>query len=186
MADYHYVSTGSCKHDRAGLGPRSADWNTCPPVPRRPRGQTWRRRRTQRRRPGPLSDQGTPAAAAAFEATITGWFRAGAGIAGRGGAGRNRRWDLEQKGEVTSARYTWDVRTTKPWMNLAAPIARPLFTWNSKGVMWRPARVWPLPSGPLVEPSSPPPPRGCVRCGGRPGSVDSVAASPQGAVDRTA
>ena len=25
--------------------------------------------------------------------------------------------------------------TTKPWMNLVAPIARPLFTWNSKGVM---------------------------------------------------
>jgi len=27
------------------------------------------------------------------------------------------------------------ARTTKPWMNLTAPIARPLFTWNSKGVM---------------------------------------------------
>jgi carbon monoxide dehydrogenase subunit G len=45
------------------------------------------------------------------------------------------RWSLTQQGEVTTARYTWDVRTTKSWMNLLAPIARPLFTWNSKGVM---------------------------------------------------
>jgi hypothetical protein len=27
------------------------------------------------------------------------------------------------------------VRTTRPWMNLLAPIARPVFTWNSRGVM---------------------------------------------------
>ena len=27
------------------------------------------------------------------------------------------------------------MRTTKPWMNLVAPVARPLFAWNSKGVM---------------------------------------------------
>jgi hypothetical protein len=45
------------------------------------------------------------------------------------------RWSFEQHGEVTTARYTWDVRTTRPWMNLLAPLARPLFTWNSKGVM---------------------------------------------------
>jgi hypothetical protein len=42
------------------------------------------------------------------------------------------RWELQQHGDVTSVRYTWDVRTTRPWMNLAAPLARPLFTWNSK------------------------------------------------------
>jgi uncharacterized protein YndB with AHSA1/START domain len=45
------------------------------------------------------------------------------------------RWLLEQHGEVTTARYTWDVRTTRPWMNLLAPVARPIFTWNSRGVM---------------------------------------------------
>jgi uncharacterized protein YndB with AHSA1/START domain len=45
------------------------------------------------------------------------------------------RWLLEQRGEVTTARYTWDVRTTRPWMNLLAPVARPIFTWNSRGVM---------------------------------------------------
>jgi hypothetical protein len=45
------------------------------------------------------------------------------------------RWSLTQQGEVTTVRYTWDVRTTRLWMNLLAPIARPIFTWNSKGVM---------------------------------------------------
>jgi carbon monoxide dehydrogenase subunit G len=45
------------------------------------------------------------------------------------------RWLLDQQGEITTVRYLWDVRTTKPWMNLLAPIARPIFTWNSKGVM---------------------------------------------------
>jgi carbon monoxide dehydrogenase subunit G len=44
-------------------------------------------------------------------------------------------WSLEQQDEVTTARYSWDVRTTRPWMNLLAPLARPLFTWNSRGVM---------------------------------------------------
>jgi hypothetical protein len=42
---------------------------------------------------------------------------------------------LDQQGEVTTVRYTWDVRTTRPWMNLLAPLARPLFAWNSRGVM---------------------------------------------------
>jgi uncharacterized protein YndB with AHSA1/START domain len=45
------------------------------------------------------------------------------------------RWELQQQGEVTTVRYLWDVQTTRPWMNLVAPVARPLFTWNSKGVM---------------------------------------------------
>ena len=72
----------------------------------------------------------------AFEATITRVvpprelkLQADGDLAGTG------RWELQQQGEVTSVRYTWEVRTTKPWMNLAAPLARPLFTWNSKGVM---------------------------------------------------
>ena len=45
------------------------------------------------------------------------------------------RWSLDQQGEVTTARYAWDVRTTRPWMNLLAPLTRPLFAWNSRGVM---------------------------------------------------
>jgi uncharacterized protein YndB with AHSA1/START domain len=72
----------------------------------------------------------------AFEATITRVvppreleLRAEGELAGTG------RWEIEQRAEVTSVRYTWDVRTTKAWMNLAAPVARPLFTWNTRGVL---------------------------------------------------
>jgi uncharacterized protein YndB with AHSA1/START domain len=71
----------------------------------------------------------------AFEATITrvdppreAELRAEGDLAGTG------RWLLNQQGEVTTARYLWDVHTTKAWMNLVAPVARPLFTWNSRGV----------------------------------------------------
>jgi hypothetical protein len=45
------------------------------------------------------------------------------------------RWTLSQQGAVTTAQYTWDVRTTKRWMNLLAPLARPIFAWNHDGVM---------------------------------------------------
>jgi uncharacterized protein YndB with AHSA1/START domain len=72
----------------------------------------------------------------AFEATIArvdppreAELRAEGELAGTG------RWLLDQEGEITTVRYLWDVQTTRPWMNLVAPVARPLFTWNSKGVM---------------------------------------------------
>jgi carbon monoxide dehydrogenase subunit G len=72
----------------------------------------------------------------AFEATIARVdppreleLRAEGDLAGTG------RWLLDQHGEITTARYLWDVHTTRRWMNLVAPVARPLFTWNSKGVM---------------------------------------------------
>jgi carbon monoxide dehydrogenase subunit G len=72
----------------------------------------------------------------AFEATTTRSvpprdqeLRAEGELAGTG------RWLLEQQGEVTTVRYRWDVRTTRPWMNLLAPLARPVFAWNSRGVM---------------------------------------------------
>jgi hypothetical protein len=44
-------------------------------------------------------------------------------------------WQLSQDGDVTSVRYDWNVKTTKPWMNLLAPVARPLFKWNHDVVM---------------------------------------------------
>ena len=44
-------------------------------------------------------------------------------------------WRLRQVDDVTDVRYDWNVRTTKPWMNFFAPIARPLFAWNHAGVM---------------------------------------------------
>jgi len=44
------------------------------------------------------------------------------------------RWELAEAGE-TAVTYTWAVRTNKPWMNLAAPLAQPFFVWNHKAVM---------------------------------------------------
>ena len=43
------------------------------------------------------------------------------------GAGR---WELKQMDGFTRVTYDWRVWTTKPWMNLIAPIARPVFQWN--------------------------------------------------------
>ena len=72
----------------------------------------------------------------AFEATITQVdppreleLQAEGDLAGTG------RWELQQQEEITTVRYMGDVQTTRPWVNLVAPIARPLFTWNSRGVM---------------------------------------------------
>ncbi len=39
-------------------------------------------------------------------------------------------WRLSREGEGTLVQYEWNVKTTKPWMNILAPIARPLFSWN--------------------------------------------------------
>jgi len=46
-------------------------------------------------------------------------------------------WTLEQREESTSIRYDWRVRTTKWWMNLLAPVARPIFRWNHDYVMYQ-------------------------------------------------
>jgi uncharacterized protein YndB with AHSA1/START domain len=63
----------------------------------------------------------------AFEATIARVdpprelvLRAEGDLAGTG------RWELQQQDGVTTVRYLWDVQTTRPWMNLVAPVARPL------------------------------------------------------------
>jgi hypothetical protein len=45
------------------------------------------------------------------------------------------RWRLAHGAGVTDVRYDWNVRTTRPWMNLLAPVARPLFKWNHDVVM---------------------------------------------------
>ena len=52
-------------------------------------------------------------------------------LAGRG------RWRLFEQGGVTAVLYEWNVHTTKPWMKLLAPIARPVFEWNHDWVMRR-------------------------------------------------
>jgi hypothetical protein len=50
-------------------------------------------------------------------------------LAGRG------LWTFTAEGRTTGVRYDWRVETTKPWMNLLAPFARPLFKWNHDVVM---------------------------------------------------
>jgi hypothetical protein len=44
-------------------------------------------------------------------------------------------WLLSSEGDVTIVRYDWKVETTKLWMNLLAPLARPVFKWNHDVVM---------------------------------------------------
>jgi uncharacterized protein YndB with AHSA1/START domain len=138
MADYHYVSTWRLQ------APIEQVWNAISDLEHLP---AWYPavQEVQTLTPGDEQHVGARVRYVikgrlpmrlAFEATITRVvppreleLRAEGELAGTGS------WDLEQQDEVTSARYTWDVRTTKPWMNLASPVARPLFTWNSKGVM---------------------------------------------------
>jgi uncharacterized protein YndB with AHSA1/START domain len=45
------------------------------------------------------------------------------------------RWSLTQVEAMTHVEYLWDVATTKPWMKLLSPLARPLFAWNHDVVM---------------------------------------------------
>ena len=45
------------------------------------------------------------------------------------------RWRLFEQDSVTAVTYEWNVGTTKRWMNLLAPIARPVFAWNHDWVM---------------------------------------------------
>ena len=45
------------------------------------------------------------------------------------------RWALTPADGGTLVRYSWDIRTTKWWMNLLAPAARPAFNWNHDELM---------------------------------------------------
>lgn len=44
-------------------------------------------------------------------------------------------WSFAQDDGSTRVRYEWRVRTTRTWMNLLAPVARPLFRWNHDVIM---------------------------------------------------
>lgn len=45
-------------------------------------------------------------------------------------------WQLEAISENrTRVQYDWRVKTTKSWMNLIAPLARPFFKWNHDIIM---------------------------------------------------
>ena len=56
-----------------------------------------------------------------------------AGVAAGELAGEGR-WRLFE-GPGTAVTYEWAVRTTAPWMNALAPVARPIFAWNHHVVM---------------------------------------------------
>jgi uncharacterized protein YndB with AHSA1/START domain len=47
------------------------------------------------------------------------------------------RWRFYEQNGVTAVLYEWNVATTKAWMNLLAPLARPAFEWNHDWVMAR-------------------------------------------------
>lgn len=50
-------------------------------------------------------------------------------------------WHFKAQGhKCSSAEIRWDVATTKPWMNNAAPVLRPLFRWNHALLMKRAER----------------------------------------------
>jgi carbon monoxide dehydrogenase subunit G len=138
MADYHYVSTWQLQ------APIEQVWAALNDLEHLP---TWYRGVHEARElvPGDALGvgrrvryviKGRLPLRLAFEATTTRSvppqdqeLQAEGELAGTG------RWLLDQQGEVTTVRYHWDVRTTRPWMNLLAPLARPIFTWNSRGVL---------------------------------------------------
>ena len=45
------------------------------------------------------------------------------------------RWRLFEQDGVTAVLYEWEVATSKRWMNLLAPLARPVFAYNHDVVM---------------------------------------------------
>jgi hypothetical protein len=46
-------------------------------------------------------------------------------------------WRLWEERGLTAVVYDWEVATTKPWMNLLAPLMRAAFAWNHSVVMRR-------------------------------------------------
>jgi carbon monoxide dehydrogenase subunit G len=138
MADYHYVSTWQLQ------APIQQVWAALNDLEHLP---VWYRgvQQVQELAPGDAQGvgrrvryviKGRLPLRLAFEATTTRSLppqdqelQAEGELAGTG------RWSLDQHGQVTTVRYHWDVHTTRPWMNLLAPLARPIFTWNSQGVM---------------------------------------------------
>jgi hypothetical protein len=44
-------------------------------------------------------------------------------------------WRLFEQGDLTAVVYDWDVTTSKRWMNVLGPVARPVFEYNHDAVM---------------------------------------------------
>ena len=49
-------------------------------------------------------------------------------------------WRFYEGAAGTAVVYSWDVSTTRAWMNRLAPIGRPAFAWNHDYVMRNGAR----------------------------------------------
>jgi hypothetical protein len=49
-------------------------------------------------------------------------------------------WMLSATPDGTQVRYEWNVATTRPWMNLLAPLLGPVYRWNHGEVMRAGAR----------------------------------------------
>ena len=56
-------------------------------------------------------------------------------VASRGELEGTGTWELSTIPEGTAVRYYWRVRTTRWWMDLLGPIARPAFAWNHALIM---------------------------------------------------
>jgi hypothetical protein len=69
------------------------------------------------------------------------------------------RWTLTADGPATLVRYDWDVRTTRWWMNLLAPVARPAFVWNHDQLMREGGESLARRLGAELEPPEAPPRR---------------------------
>src|SRR4029453_12786338 len=138
MADYHYVSTWQLQ------APIEQVWgalNDLEPLP------VWYRGVQEARELAPGDAQGVGRRVRyvikgrlplrlAFEATTTRSLPPrDQELQAEGELACTGRWSLDQHGQGTTVRYHWDGRTHRTWMNLLAPLARPLFTWNSRGVM---------------------------------------------------
>lgn len=65
----------------------------------------------------------------AYEAPHHIEVKASGELSGRG------RWELRSERGGTRVTYLWNVATTRVWMNLLAPVLRPLFKWNHDVVM---------------------------------------------------
>ena len=66
------------------------------------------------------------------------WLLEGRAEGELAGVGRWRLFEEEPgvgDGPVTAVIYEWRVSTTRRWMNLLAPLARPVFEWNHDWVM---------------------------------------------------
>jgi hypothetical protein len=44
-------------------------------------------------------------------------------------------WHFSSEGSKARVRYDWEVETSKRWMQVLRPIARPVFEWNHDAVM---------------------------------------------------